>query len=243
MTNTRFEEYLSQVKDISNSDMDRREKIQNVTDCKEKLLKDQDMLMDLLEKSARMEEPEAFLPQDINGFSLYRDPDKDFSIHVFVWAPHVPYPIHDHGSWGIVGLYRGKIEETKWQWLGEDQGLVELERQQPKSYTAGQVFHVLPLEEGPHSMRTLGDQTAISIHTYGRPVRKSMLRLFHPSFDQKGKFSYYYAYPLYVYRRMLALNALGAVNEGAGEELEEELIRTSSNKVLLAALRQREINN
>ena len=152
------------------------------------MLKNTDLLVELLEEAARMEEPEAFLPPDINGFSLYRDPDKDFSMHVFVWSPRVPYPIHDHGAWGIVGLYRGQIEETKWQWQGEENDLVCLEAQKPQQYSAGQAFHVLPLEEGPHSMRALGGQTAISIHTYGRPVRNSMLRLFHPSFDEKGKF-------------------------------------------------------
>ncbi len=239
MKKIEFNEYLSQVKAISSSDMQRDEKIERVKECKEMLMNQPDLLIEVLAEAARKEEPESFLPPDINGFSLYRDPDKDFSMHCFIWAPHVPYPIHDHGSWGIVGLYRGQIEETKWLWQGEEDHAVMLDSQEPKNYGQGQVFHVLPLEEGPHSMRAIDDKTAISIHTYGKPVRKSMLRLFHPSFDHPGKFSYYYTYPLYVYRKMLALDAIEAVNSTAGEEITAEIIRSSENKVLVGALRNR----
>ena len=239
MTSKAMKEYLDQVKSVSSSDLKRSDKIIQVLSLKQKLLEDEELLIDLFTASATTEKPESFLPPDINGFSLYRDPDRHFSMHVFVWAPNVPYPIHDHGAWGIVGLYQGQIEETKWIWQGEEDHLVSLEPSEPKIYNKGEVFHVLPLEEGPHSMKPTGDQTAISIHTYGKPVRKSMLRLFHPSFDKKGKFSYYYTYPLYVYRKLLALDALTAVSSKAGCSLEEELITSSSDKVLVAALKGR----
>ncbi len=239
MSSISMKEYLEAVKEISSSTMDQDEKIHKVMSWKEKLMSNDELLIDLLTQSAVIEEPEQFLPQDINGFSLYRDPDKDFSMHVFVWAPHVPYPIHDHGSWGIVGLYRGHIEETKYRWLGAEDHRVMLEPKTPKKYKKGEVFYVLPLDEGPHSMRSLGSQTSISIHTYGRPIRKSMLRLFHPAFDEKGKYSFYYTYPLYVYRRMLALDALSAISEDAGMDLEKHLMEKSGNKVLVAALRDK----
>ncbi len=231
------EKLFSHFREAASSDLQRDDKIQECKNIMEELLKKREVLHDLLTQKATQEEPESFLPPDINGFSLYRDPEKQFSMHLFIWAPYVPYPIHDHGSWGVVGCYQGRIEETKWSWQGKiDDRTVDLKPLEPQVLEQGETTYVYPLSEGPHSMRPLDEKMAMSIHVYGKPERKGMLRYFHRSFDRTEGYTFHYAKPLYVTRRLLALEALSEVDSSAGKEVKEQVLKTSSNKVLVKML-------
>ncbi len=239
MAEITFDQFTMAMRKVAGSDMDRDQKITAGRPLVESLLKNDSFLVDLLESAARTETPEGFLPSDINGFSIYRDPEKQFSMHLFVWEPHVPYPIHDHGSWGIVGVYRGRIQETKWQIHGHPGDYqVEMTPQTPHEVGQGATTYVYPLDEGPHSMRPLDQKTALTVHVYGAPVRKGMLRFFHPSFETPGIFEYYYGYPLYVYRRMLACDALTRIQPDLGLSLIDDLAKSSPNKVLVSTLKE-----
>src|SRR4051794_29208445 len=48
-------------------------------------------------------------------FLLYKPEDEAFSIVGFVWGSGQTAPIHDHLVWGLVGIYEGAIEETRYR--------------------------------------------------------------------------------------------------------------------------------
>jgi predicted metal-dependent enzyme (double-stranded beta helix superfamily) len=43
--------------------------------------------------------------------AVYISPDGNLSLFVLVWLPGQWTPVHDHGSWGVVGVLQGLLEE------------------------------------------------------------------------------------------------------------------------------------
>jgi predicted metal-dependent enzyme (double-stranded beta helix superfamily) len=43
--------------------------------------------------------------------AIHVDPDGIMSLYALVWLPGQWTPIHDHGTWGVVGVVEGTLEE------------------------------------------------------------------------------------------------------------------------------------
>lgn len=43
--------------------------------------------------------------------AIYISPDQHLSLFALVWLPGQWTPVHDHGSWGVVGVLQGVLEE------------------------------------------------------------------------------------------------------------------------------------
>src|SRR5512135_3133936 len=50
--------------------------------------------------------------QDWTLYPLYRAADRGCSMLVAVFKPGVSAPVHNHGSWAVIGIYRGRERET-----------------------------------------------------------------------------------------------------------------------------------
>ena len=122
--------------------------------------------------------PEIFTrphPKYYQQYLLYADPLDRFSIVSFVWGPGQKTPIHDHLTWGLVGLLRGRERETTYL------------RQSNGSYLAtgssvllpGQTTAVSPTMGDIHEVANdLADQPSISIHVYGANIGRVQRHVF-----------------------------------------------------------------
>jgi predicted metal-dependent enzyme (double-stranded beta helix superfamily) len=79
--------------------------------------------------------------------------------------------VHDHGCWGVVGVYRGEETETGYRVLAGDResGPLALERGTTRVMRRGDVATVLPHQD-VHQVSNRGAETAISIHVYGSDI-------------------------------------------------------------------------
>src|SRR4051812_1482847 len=50
-------------------------------------------------------------PQHYARNALHISPDRSLSLYALVWLPGQWTPVHDHGSWGVVGVVAGVLEE------------------------------------------------------------------------------------------------------------------------------------
>ena len=57
--------------------------------------------------------PEHFVadPDHYARNAIHIDSDGSFSLYALVWSPGQWTPIHDHGTWGVVGVYEGAMHE------------------------------------------------------------------------------------------------------------------------------------
>jgi predicted metal-dependent enzyme (double-stranded beta helix superfamily) len=132
--------------------------------------------------------PEEFTrphPQHYHQYLLYADPLELFSMVSFVWGPGQKTPVHDHMTWGLIGMLRGKEVDTHYH------------KQQDGSYRRGEGVTLLPGQVGSVSPAThdvhevanfYQDRTSISIHVYGGNIGRINRHVFDPATGQPKAF-------------------------------------------------------
>lgn len=94
-----------------------------VTECRALLAKDGDpadrveqlvpAMYKLLKGDTGFLKPEHFIsdPNHYARNAIHIEDDGSFSLYALVWSPEQWTPIHDHGTWGVVGVYEGALHE------------------------------------------------------------------------------------------------------------------------------------
>jgi predicted metal-dependent enzyme (double-stranded beta helix superfamily) len=106
-------------------------------------------------------------PTRYRQYLLHRNAAASFCVVSFVWGPGQSTPIHDHGTWGLIGVLRGAEISTRFE-LGRD----GLEQYGPETrLERGQVDAVSPTLGDIHQVtNALADAPSISIHVYGGDI-------------------------------------------------------------------------
>src|ERR1700684_250585 len=78
----------------------------------------------LLEAAEGFLEPEHLRadPAHYARNAIFIAPDSSMSLFAIVWTPGQWTPIHDHGSWGVVGVLRGILHERSYIRADLDRG-------------------------------------------------------------------------------------------------------------------------
>ena len=105
---------------------------------------------------------------------IYEAPDKGLSLYSLVWLPGQWTPVHDHGSWGVVGVIEGVLEERSYVRLSPDRGAdeeIDLVRGGIVLLRCGSVTSFVP---NPDHIHVTGvpkvRSRAVSLHLYGRTM-------------------------------------------------------------------------
>jgi 3-mercaptopropionate dioxygenase len=103
-------------------------------------------------------------------YPLFRADDRRCSLLVAVFEAGVPAPVHNHGSWAVVGVYRGRERETWFRRLddGSSPGRADLEIERSWVNSPGTVT-VVP-DGTIHTVEAIDGQDAVSIHIYGTDI-------------------------------------------------------------------------
>ena len=103
---------------------------------------------------------------------IYRAPDESLSLYALVWLPGQWTPVHDHGSWGVVGVVEGVLEERSYVRLSPDRGAdegIELARGGIVLLGSGAVTSFVPNPDHIHVTGVPPERSrVVSLHLYGR---------------------------------------------------------------------------
>jgi predicted metal-dependent enzyme (double-stranded beta helix superfamily) len=106
-------------------------------------------------------------PTRYQQYLLYRDPAVRFCVVSFVWGPGQSTPVHDHCTWGLIGVLIGAESITRFG-VGPD-GLVQEGPEERR--TRGEVDAVSPRIGDIHRVaNAVADASSISIHVYGGDI-------------------------------------------------------------------------
>jgi predicted metal-dependent enzyme (double-stranded beta helix superfamily) len=102
----------------------------------------------------------------IGQYALFRAHDRSLCLFSLVIPPGASTPVHDHLAWGLVGVYRGRQEETIYRRLddGRDAAHAQLEVGRQQTVEAGQFYTLIPPVDDIHYVKTVSDIASISIH-------------------------------------------------------------------------------
>lgn len=96
---------------------------------------------------------------------LYCDPQERFSVVSFVWGPGAFTPVHDHLTWGLIGMLRGAETEERY---ARNPATGCLEPVAHSILQPGEIGIVSPTIGDIHRVsNALPDRASISIHVYG----------------------------------------------------------------------------
>ena len=105
---------------------------------------------------------------------LHEAPDHSLSLYALVWLPGQWTPVHDHGSWGVVGVVEGVLEERSYVRLSPDRGAddnIALARGGTVLLRQGSVTSFVPNPDHIHVTGVPTDRPrAVSLHLYGRTM-------------------------------------------------------------------------
>ena len=100
--------------------------------------------------------------------------DDTLSLFTLVWAPGQWTPIHDHGTWGVVGVVEGMLEEQAFVRADRDAGArrddgIDLRTSGLVLLPAGAVVTFVPNPDHIHITGVAANrEPALSLHLYGR---------------------------------------------------------------------------
>lgn len=134
------------------------------------------LMLDLLEGATGFLEPEHYRSQP-HAYSrnlIYDAPDASLSLYALVWLPGQWTPVHDHGSWGVVGVLEGVLEERNYVRLSPDRGAddgIQLVRGGVTLLAHGAVTTFVPNPDQIHVTGVPNERPrAVSLHLYGRTM-------------------------------------------------------------------------
>ena len=104
-------------------------------------------------------------PERYSQYLLHADARQRFSVVSFVWGPGQATPVHDHRTWGLIGMLRGA--ELAQGFARGPAGRL-LPEGAPVRLEPGQVEAVSPRVGDIHQVSNAhAHRTSISIHVYG----------------------------------------------------------------------------
>jgi len=119
-----------------------------------------------LPESCAMPDEASRMGGGIGQYALYRAEDGSLCLFSLVVPAGAATPVHDHLAWGLVGIYRGRQDETVYRRLddGSDPTRAQLEIAKRQQLGRGEFYALLPPTDDIHYVSTISDTASISIH-------------------------------------------------------------------------------
>ena len=110
---------------------------------------------------------------DEQGFGvhmLHEEPNHDLAVFLVSWLPNRGTTPHNHKTWAVVVGIEGQEQEISYYRLddGTTRGYADLTYSGEQVMTAGDIAHCYP--EHIHTVRNVGKDISMSLHTYGRHI-------------------------------------------------------------------------
>ena len=134
------------------------------------------LMLDLIDHAGTFLQPGHYRSSDVSYTRnlIYEAPDKGLSLYSLVWLPGQWTPVHDHGSWGVVGVVEGVLEERSYVRLSPDRGAdeeIDLVRGGIVLLRRGSVTSFVPNPDHIHVTGVPQERPrAVSLHLYGRTM-------------------------------------------------------------------------
>jgi predicted metal-dependent enzyme (double-stranded beta helix superfamily) len=134
------------------------------------------LMLELIDQADTFLEPQHYRSSGA-GYTrnlIHEAPDRGLSLYSLVWLPGQWTPVHDHGSWGVVGVVEGVLEERSYVRLSPDRGAnqaIDLARGGIVLLGHGAVTSFVPNPDHIHVTGVPAERCrAVSLHLYGRTM-------------------------------------------------------------------------
>jgi predicted metal-dependent enzyme (double-stranded beta helix superfamily) len=104
-------------------------------------------------------------------YLLYMPPDEAWSVVSFVWPGGATTSVHDHGTWGVIGVYQAQEREARYTVVEGSIAArgVRLVETATATLHPGEVGRVIPPDD-LHRVLNDSHELAVSVHVYGTNI-------------------------------------------------------------------------
>ncbi|MBT2258326.1 cysteine dioxygenase family protein [Priestia megaterium] len=111
-------------------------------------------------------------------YPLHVAVDESFSVAVAVWDVGQATPIHDHGTWGVIGVVQGTEHEIQYtRPSGEGEAPVV---RRDRYLQEGEVAICCSSEQDLHKVECASPDPCVGIHVYGGNIGKIERHIYDP---------------------------------------------------------------
>ncbi|WP_026733752.1 hypothetical protein [Fischerella sp. PCC 9605] len=135
--------------------------------------------------------PDSRIGGEIGQWLLYRSQDRSLTIFSLVIPPSSTTPVLDHLAWGLVGLYKGRQEDTVYRRVdkGDVEGCAKLEIVETRQLRVGDIYRLLPPDGDIHAVKTTTVfAPSVSIHVIGNDTGCVLRHQFNPEQESVRSF-------------------------------------------------------
>jgi len=139
--------------------------------------------------SAGVLDPRCTTPH-VDNYVLYPvwvAPDGGFSVAAAVWNVGQVTPIHDHGTWGVIGIYRGVEHEVRYELQRGPTGHA-LRQLSERDIRAGHVIVCCTSDHDIHRVSCGSPVPCVGIHVYGADIGTLPRHVYDPATGQMRTF-------------------------------------------------------
>jgi predicted metal-dependent enzyme (double-stranded beta helix superfamily) len=113
------------------------------------------------------------------GFRYYQNDDGSLNVYGVLFRPGYPTPVHDHVTWGIIGVYSGRQRTTRYRRLddGATPGRCDVALHSDEVLKHGATYPLLPPHD-IHRIEIMGPEEGLSIHVLGADLKRQRRRIF-----------------------------------------------------------------
>ena len=112
-------------------------------------------------------------------FTYYLDPSEGLLVYGVVFRKGRPTPVHDHVTWGLIGVYSGEQRTTRY--YRRDDGAVpgrcQVELMADEVLSHGATYPLLPPHD-IHRIEVMEPGEGLSIHVLGADLKRQRRRIF-----------------------------------------------------------------
>ena len=122
-------------------------------------------------------EPENGRPR----YMYHSAPDGSLQVYVVEFAPGMPTPVHDHVTWGLIGICGGEQRTARYSRSddGSDKGRADLTLISDEVLARGAVYPLLPPDD-IHRIETVGNSPSYSLHVLGVDLGRQKRNIYDP---------------------------------------------------------------
>jgi predicted metal-dependent enzyme (double-stranded beta helix superfamily) len=166
--NYRFYRFLTEVEDVLNQAIANEEDILNQAIDETICLPGIRRLVRQLILNSYWVQTQYLKPDSDTGVSvliLYDEIGYPLTVQTVTLAPGVVSPIHNHGTWGVVGIIKGQEKNTFWRRANHPDFPHKVERVGEMILKEGDIISFTP--DAIHCIEAMGEEPTITFNIYG----------------------------------------------------------------------------
>jgi 3-mercaptopropionate dioxygenase len=125
-------------------------------------------------------------PDSYTMYPLYVAQDGSLSIAAAVWDVGEETPIHDHGTWGVIGVYAGAEREQRYALRADARSAPMCI--ETNILEAGEVKVCCTSDADVHAVSCASDVPCVAIHVYGADIGRIVRHTYDPLTGARGDF-------------------------------------------------------